>query len=124
MIEKIRRRKEFSFSTSHAEQHHRRKGKDKNKRKKKNNSFKDIEYMDNNPINDNYFIDDHSDVREIFEKINDGEEIKLSNISTVRKVLKNKNFKTKLGTYKFDDGLILEIINYFNNRKIFLIRKG
>ena len=49
MIEKIKRRKENNFSISYAEQHHRRKGKDKNKRKK-DNSFKNVEYMDSNPL--------------------------------------------------------------------------
>ena len=54
VIEKIKKRKENNFSISHAEQHHRRKGKDKNKRKKQKNSFKDIEFLENNNYeNDN-----------------------------------------------------------------------
>ena len=123
MIEKIRRRKENNFTLSHAEQHHRRKGKDKNKRKKNDNSFKDMEYVETLPFTENYFSNDIASIREIYEKINDGEEVKIFNIEIVKKVLHNKKFKNKIGSYQFDDGIILDILTYFDNRKVFLIRK-
>ena len=85
MIEKIRRRKENNFTLSHAEQHHRRKGKDKNKRKKNDNSFKDMEYVETLPFTENYFSNDIASIREIYEKINDGEEVKIFNIESISK---------------------------------------
>ena len=123
MIEKIKKRKENNFSISHAEQHHRKKGKDKNKRKK-NNSFKNIEYMDINPLEENFFFNSYENVNDLQEKIFNGEEIKLFDVNTVKKVLKNRKFVNKIGSYQFDDGLILEILTYFDNKKVFLIRKG
>ena len=123
MIEKIKRRKENNFSISYAEQHHRRKGKDKNKRKK-DNSFKNVEYMDSNPLLDNFFTSSYEDIREIQERIFNGEEVKLFDVETVKKVLKNKKFVNKIGSYQFDDNLILEILNYFDDKRVFLIRKG
>ena len=123
MIEKIKRRKENNFSISYAEQHHRRKGKDKNKRKK-NNSLKNIEYMDSTPLLDNFFTSSYEDIREIQERIFNGEEVKLFDVETVKKVLKNKKFVNKIGSYQFDDDLILEILTYFDNKRVFLIRKG
>ena len=35
-----------------------------------------------------------------------------------------KKINNKVGTYKFDDGYILEIISYIDNKNVFLIRKG
>ena len=126
MIEKIKKRKENNFSISYAEQHHRKKGKDKNKRKQNNSlrSHKNIEYMETNPLLDNFFSNNYEDVREIQQKILDGEEVKLFDIEIVKKVLKNKKFVNKIGSYQFDDNLILEILTYFDNKRVFLIRKG
>ena len=123
MIEKIKRRKENNFTLSHAEQHHRKKGKDKNKRKQNNNYFKDMEYVETLPFTENYFSGDYKNIKEIYEKINDGEEVKIFNIEIVKKVLTNKKFKNKIGSYQFDDGMILDILTYFDNKKVFLIRK-
>ena len=124
MIEKIKKRKDNNFSISHAEQHHRRKGKDKNKRKQQKNSFKDIEFLENN----NYVIEEYSnnghDMIEIYERLLNGEEIKLFNLEMAKKVLKNKKIKNKVGSYKFDNGYILEIISFINDKNVFLIRKG
>ena len=122
MIEKIKKRKENNFSISYAEQHHRKKGKDKNKRK--NNSFKNIEYMESNPLLDNYFTSSYDDIREIQERIFDGEEVKLFDVESVKKVLKTKKITNKIGSYQFDNDMILEILTYFDNKKVFLIRKG
>ena len=92
MIEKIKRRKENNFTISHAEQHHRKKGKDKNKRKKNGNFFKDIDIIENNSIAENYYTNDHISIRDIFEKINQGEEVKVFNIEIVKKVLNKRTF--------------------------------
>lgn len=123
MIEKIKKRKENNFSISHAEQHHRKKGKDKNKRKK-NNSLKNVEYIDSTFLLDNVFTNSYEDIKEIQERILNGEEVKLFDVTIVRKVLKNKKFVNKIGSYQFDDNLILEILTYFDDKKVFLIRKG
>ena len=123
MIEKIKRRKENNFTISHAEQHHRRKGKDKNKRKKSNNFFKDMEHTEMLNFNDEYFSGDLTSIREIHKKIEDGEEVKLTNLEIVKKVLYNKKFKNKIGSYQFDDGMILDVLTYYDNKKVFLIRK-
>ena len=101
MIEKIKKRKENNFSISHAEQHHRKKGKDKNKRKK-NNSFKNIEYMDINPLEENFFFNSYENVNDLQEKIFNGEEIKLFDVNTVKKVLKNRKFVNKIGSVDSD----------------------
>ena len=127
MIEKIKKRKENNFSISHAEQHHRKKGKDKNKRKKQKNSFKDVEFLENNHyLSDNYYSTvtySSHDVREIHEKLLEGEEIKLFSYKMAKKIL-NRRIENKTGTYKFDDGYILEIISYIDSKNVFLIRKG
>ena len=124
MIEKIKKRKENNFSISHAEQHHRKKGKDKNKRKQKN-SFKDVEFLENNShTTGNYYSNNGHDVREIHEKLLNGEEIKIFDLSMARKILKSKKINNKVGTYEFDGGYILEIISYIDNKNVFLIRKG
>ena len=122
MIEKIKRRKENNFTLSHAEQHHRKKGKDKNKRKQ-NNYFKDMEYIEAFPFTDSYYSNDYTSIKEIYEKINDGEEVKIFDIEIVKKVLTNKKFKNKVGSYQFDDGMVLEILTCFDDKKVFLIRK-
>ena len=122
MIEKIKRRKENNFTLSHAEQHHRKKGKDKNKRKQ-NNYFKDMEYIEAFPFTDSYYSSDYTSIKEIYEKINDGEEVKIFDIEIVKKVLTNKKFKNKVGSYQFDDGMVLEILTCFDDKKVFLIRK-
>ncbi len=124
MIEKIKKRKENNFSISHAEQHHRRKGRDKNKRKQKN-SFKDVEFLENNfHATGNYYSNNGHDEREIHEKLLNGEEIKIFDLSMAKKILKNKKINNRVGTYKFDNGYILEIISYIDNKNVFLIRKG
>ncbi len=123
MIEKIKRRKENNFTLSHAEQHHRRKGKNKNKRKQNTNFFKDMEHVETLPFTENYFSNDYTNIKEIYEKINDGEEVKIFNIEIVKKILTNKKFKNKIGSYQFDDGMVLDILTYFDNKKVFLIRK-
>ena len=122
MIEKIKKRKENNFSISYAEQHHRKKGKDKNKRKNNNNSFKNFEYSDTNPLLDTFYSNSQDDVKEIRKKISEGEEVKLFDIETVKKVLNKKDLSNKIGSYYFKD-LILEILVYFDNKKVFLIRK-
>ena len=122
MIEKIKKRKENNFSISYAEQHHRKKGKDKNKRKNNNNSFKNFEYSDTNPLLDSFYSNSQDDVKEIRKKISEGEEVKLFDIETVKKVLNKKDLSNKIGSYYFKD-LILEILVYFDNKKVFLIRK-
>ena len=122
MIEKIKKRKENNFSISYAEQHHRKKGKDKNKRKNNNNSFKNFEYSDTNPLLDTFYSNSQDDVKEIRKKISEGEEVKLFDIETVKKVLNKKDLSNKIGSYYFKD-LILEILFYFDNKKVFLIRK-
>ena len=122
MIE-IKKRKENNFSISHAEQHHRKKGKDKNKRKQKN-SFKDVEFLENNShATGNYYSNNGHDMREIHERLLNGEEIKIFDLSMARKILKNKNIYNRVGTYEFP-GYILEIISYIDNKNVFLIRKG
>ena len=127
MIEKIKKRKENNFSISHAEQHHRKKGKDKNKRKKQKNSFKDIEFLENNSYTpENYYSTityNGHDVKEIHQKLSDGEEIKLFSLKMARKVL-NRRIENKTGTYNFNDGYTLEIISYIDSKNVFLIRKG
>ena len=35
-----------------------------------------------------------------------------------------KKINNRVGTYKFDNGYILEIISYIDNKNVFLIRKG
>ena len=122
MIEKIKKRKENNFSISYAEQNHRKKGKDKNKRKNNNNSFKNFEYSDTNPLLDTFYSNSQDDVKEIRKKISEGEEVKLFDIETVKKVLNKKDLSNKIGSYYFKD-LILEILVYFDNKKVFLIRK-
>ena len=125
MIEKIKKRKENNFSLSYAEQHHRKKGKDKNKRKKQRNSFKDAEFLENNNYTiDNYYSNNGHDIEEIYERLFKGEEIKLFDLKMAKIILKNKNFKNKVGSYKFDNGYILEIISFIDNKNVFLIRKG
>ena len=123
MIEKIKRRKENDFTISHAEQHHRIKGKDKNKRKKNGNFFKDIDIIENNSIAENYYTNDHISIRDIFEKINQGEEVKVFNIEIVKKVLNKRRINDKIGSYQFDNGIVLDILTYYDNKKVFLIRK-
>ncbi len=123
MIEKIKRRKENNFTISHAEQHHRKKGKDKNKRKKNGNFFKDIDIIENNSIAENYYTNDHISIRDIFEKINQGEEVKVFNIEIVKKVLNKRRINDKIGSYQFDNGIVLDILTYYDNKKVFLIRK-
>ena len=123
MIEKIKRRKENNFTISHAEQHHRKKGKVKNKRKKNGNFFKDIDIIENNSITENYYTNDHTSIRDIFEKINQGEEVKIFNIEIVKKVLNKRKINNKIGSYQFDNGIMLDILNYYDNKKVFLIRK-
>ena len=123
MIEKIKRRKENNFTISHAEQHHRKKGKDKNKRKKNGNFFKDIYIIENNSIAENYYTNDHISIRDIFEKINQGEEVKVFNIEIVKKVLNKRRINDKIGSYQFDNGIVLDILTYYDNKKVFLIRK-
>ena len=124
MIEKIKKRKENNFSISHAEQHHRRKGKDKNKRKKQKNSFKDIEFLENNNYeNDNYYSNNGHDIVEIHDRLSKGEEVKLLDLKMAQRILKNRNIKNKVGSYKFD-GYILEILSFINDKNVFLIRKG
>ena len=123
MIEKIKRRKDNNFTISHAEQHHRKKGKDKNKRRKNNNFFKDMDHIETISFNEDYFSNDIESIREIRKKIQDGEEVKLTNIEIVKKVLYNKKFKNKIGSYQFDDGMILDILTYYDNKKVFLLRK-
>ena len=124
MIEKIKKRKENNFSISHAEQHHRRKGKDKNKRKKQKNSFKDIEFLENNNYeNDNYYSINVHDIVEIQDRLSKGEEVKLLDLKMTQRILKNKNIKDKVGSYKFNNGYILDIISFINNKNVFLIRK-
>ena len=109
MIEKIKRRKENNFTISHAEQHHRRKGKDKNKRKKNNNFFKDMEHTEMLNFNDEYFSGDLTSIREIHKKIEDGEEVKLTNLEIVKKVLyiKNEDFIQKVYTMWHPQSLVL-----------------
>ena len=97
MIEKIKKRKENNFSISYAEQHHRKKGKDKNKRKNNNNSFKNFEYSDTNPLLDTFYSNSQDDVKEIRKKISEGEEVKLFDIETVKKVLNKKDLSNKIG---------------------------
>ena len=123
MIEKIKRRKENNFTISHAEQHHRKKGKDKNKRKKNGNFFKDIDIIENNSIAENYYTNDHISIRDIFEKINQGEEVKVFNIEIVKKVLNKRRINDKIVSYQFDNGIVLDILTYYDNKKVFLIRK-
>jgi len=124
VIEKIKKRKENNFSISHAEQHHRRKGKDKNKRKKQKNSFKDIEFLENNNYeNDNYYSNNGHDIVEIHDRLSKGEEVKLLDLKMAQRILKNKNIKDKVGSYKFNNGYILDIISFINNKNVFLIRK-
>ena len=123
MIEKIKKRKENNFSISHAEQHHRRKGKDKNKRKKQKNSLKDIEFLENNYETDNYYSNNGHDIMEIHDRLSRGEEIKLFDLKMAQTILKNNNIKNKVGSYDFNNGYILEILSFIDNKNVFLIRK-
>ena len=123
MIEKIKKRKDNNFSISYAEQHHRKKGKDKNKRKQKN-SFKDIEFLENNTYEIGNYPNNGYDMIELHERLLKGEEIKLFDLETTRKVIRNKEIKNKVGSYKFDNGYILDIISFIDNKNVFLIRKG
>ena len=107
----------------HSQQHDTTNGKDKNKRKKNNNFFKDMEHTEMLNFNDEYFSGDLTSIREIHKKIEDGEEVKLTNLEIVKKVLYNKKFKNKIGSYQFDDGMILDVLTYYDNKKVFLIRK-
>ena len=95
MIEKIKKRKDNNFSISYAEQHHRKKGKDKNKRKQKN-SFKDIEFLENNTYEIGNYSNNGYDMIELHERLLKGEEIKLFDLETTRKVIRNKELKIKL----------------------------
>lgn len=125
MIEKIKKRKENNFSISHAEQHHRRKGKDKNKRKQQKNSFKDIEFLENNNYTtDNHYSNNGHDISEIHERLLNGEEIKIFDLEITKRILRNKQIKNKVGSYNFDNGYILEIISFIDDKNVFLIRKG
>ena len=125
MIEKIKKRKDNNFSISHAEQHHRRKGKDKNKRKQQKNSFKDIEFLENNNYTaDNHYSNNGHDISEIHERLLNGEEIKIFDLEITKKILRNKQIKNKVGSYNFDNGYILEIISFIDDKNVFLIRKG
>jgi len=123
VIEKIKKRKDNNFSISYAEQHHRKKGKDKNKRKQKN-SFKDIEFLENNTYEIGNYSNNGYDMIELHERLLKGEEIKLFDLETTRKVIRNKEIKNKVGSYKFDNGYILDIISFIDNKNVFLIRKG
>ena len=123
MIEKIKKRKDNNFSISHAEQHHRRKGKDKNKRKKQKNSFKDAEFLENNSYAIDHYYNNGHDVVEIYERLSRGEEVKLFDLKTAKRILGNEKIKNKVGTYKFDNGYILDILSFIDNKNVFLIRK-
>ena len=123
MIEKIKKRKDNNFSISHAEQHHRRKGKDKNKRKKEKNSFKDVEFLENNSYSIDHYYNNGHDVVEIHERLSRGEEVKLFDLKTTKRIIRDEKIKNKVGTYKFDNGYILDILSFIDNKNVFLIRK-
>ena len=45
------------------------------------------------------------------------------NIEIVKKVLNKRRINDKIGSYQFDNGIVLDILTYYDNKKVFLIRK-